>query len=210
MSLNENKQVLKKKLIKYITIILLAFPSYLVSAQVSDTLVYAMDTTESYLAWNCDSHHGTVPIKSGSLKTLNNNIVSGSFVVKMDSIKDLDIAYPLMRHTLENTLRSEFFFDVNSYSTAEFNIDYTIPLNNNKQLIAGDLWIKGLVNCIKFNSSINLNQKELIAVSDSFQINRINWNITIYSKQEAKSDESVIVSDSIGFVVHLKGYKTND
>ena len=200
---------MKKIFIKYIAILLLGFPTHKVSAQVCDTLVYLMDATESYLAWNCDSHHGTVPIESGSIKTLNGDIVSGNFVMKMDSIKDLDIDYPLMRHTLENTLRSKFFFDVKNFPTTEFNIDYALPLENNRQHIAGDLWIKGLVNCIKFNSSISFNQKEFIAVSDSFQINRIDWNITIYSKQEAKSEESVIVSDSIGFVVHLKGYKTN-
>jgi polyisoprenoid-binding protein YceI len=176
-------------------------------AQQADTLVFIMDTTESYVAWNCDSHHGTVPLQSGIIKIADGEIVSGNFKLKMDSIKDLDIDYPLMRHTLENTLRSEFFFDVEHYPVADFNIDYTIPAEKNKVLIAGDLWIRGLVNCIDFESKIVYDQQQFTAVSDSFKINRINWNITIYSKQEAKSEEAVIVSDDIGFVIHLKGYK---
>ncbi len=199
-----------KKSYKYIAVLILAFGVTILNAQTSDTLVFLMDTTESYLAWNCDSHHGTVPLQSGIIKIANGEIVSGNFKLKMDSIKDLDIDYPLMRHTLENTLRSEFFFDVANFPTADFYIDYTLPNKNNKLLIAGDLWIRGLVNCISFESNIHYDQKEFTAVSDTFQINRINWNITIYSQQEAKSNEAVIVSDNIGFVVHLKGKKISD
>jgi polyisoprenoid-binding protein YceI len=166
-----------------------------------------MDTTESIVEWNCDSHHGTVPLQSGIIKIVEGEIVSGNFKMKMDSIKDLDIDYPLMRHTLENTLRSEFFFDTKNFPTTDFYIDHVIPKEKNNQLIAGDLWIRGLVNCIRFNARVQYDQKQFTAVSDSFQINRIDWNVTIYSQQEAKSDEAVIVSDNIGFVIYLKGNK---
>jgi len=184
---------------------LLILLSINVSAQSTDTLIYVFDTTESYVEWNCDSHHGTVPLQSGIVKIVEGEIVSGNFKMKMDSVKNLDIDYPLMRHTLENTLRSEFFFDTENFPTSDFNIDYTIPKGKNKYLIAGDLWIRGLVNCIRFNAKVNFDQEQFTAVSDSFQINRIDWNLTIYSQQEAKSDEAVIVSDNIGLVIHLKG-----
>jgi len=199
-----------KGIVKKMTLFLLILSFLRVSAQSADTITFEIDTVNSYVAWNCDSHHGTVPLQSGIIKTVDNNIVSGGFQLKMDSIKDLDIDYPLMRHTLENTLRSEFFFDVKEFPTSTFNIDYVISNGSSKTIIAGDLWIRGLVNCVRFTASVNFDDKTFQAVSDSFNINRIDWNITIYSKQEAKSDESVIISDSIGFVVHLKGYRKED
>lgn len=193
--------------LKHIVTTLLILLLIKVSAQTSDTLIFVMDTTESIVEWNCDSHHGTVPLQSGIIKIVEGEIVSGNFKMKMDSIKDLDIDYPLMRHTLENTLRSEFFFDTKNFPTTDFYIDHVIPKEKNNQLIAGDLWIRGLVNCIRFNARVQYDQKQFTAVSDSFQINRIDWNVTIYSQQEAKSDEAVIVSDNIGFVIYLKGNK---
>ncbi len=198
-----------KTVTKYLLMALILL-SIKVSAQSADTIIFIMDTASSYIAWNCDSHHGTVPLQNGIVKIVDDEIVAGGFRFKMDSIKDLDIEYPLMRHTLENTLRSDFFFDVKNYPTTSFIIDYVIPKENKKFLIAGDLWIRGLVNCVTFNATIKYNKKTFEAVSDSFNINRIDWNITIYSKQEAESDESVIISDNIGFVVHLQGYRKEE
>ncbi len=192
------------RIVSYIIIIFFSICFSKTIAQTSDTLVYSIDTN-SFLKWQCDKHYGVVPIKNGTLKVFNHNIIAGNFIINMDSLKDMDITYPLMRKTLYNTLTSQFFFDVKKYHTACFNIDYVKPLKKNKYLITGDLWIKNLVNCINFTSKIVFYKNYLKATSDTFFIDRTKWGITIYSQHEANSDDSVIVSDEIYFTVHLSG-----
>lgn len=192
-----------------ITSILLVSLSLNVSAQnssVTDTLTFVMDTVNSYVAWQCDKHNGTVPLKYGIIKIVNNEIVAGNFSMKMDSIKDKDIDYVLMRKTLENTLRSDIFFDTKNYPESNFIIDHTIPAGKNRWIIAGDLWIKGMVSCVQFKSKISFSGKQFIAVSDTLKIDRTIWGITIYSQEEATSDDSVIVSNDIKFTLYMKGY----
>ena len=172
----------------------------------NDTATYLVDSTKSYVSWSCDSHNGTVPVKNGFITIVGDEIVSGKFNMLMDSIKDVDIEYDLMRKTLENTLRSEFFFDTENYPESTFEIDYTIPESNNSYLISGDLWITGMVGCVVFNSDIHFDDKTFSAVSDTFVVDRIKWGITIYSKETAKSEESVIVSDGIKMKVFLSGF----
>ncbi len=174
----------------------------------NDTITYEIDTVNSYLVWSCDSHYGTVPLKKGVVKVISNTIVAGSFFVKMDSLKDLDIDYLLMRKTLHNTLKSHFFFDVANYPTADFVLDYAEPIGENRYAVSGDLKIKGIVNCIQFNSKITFDNKSFSATSDTFEIDRTQYGITIYSPAEAVDDNSVVVSNEIRFVVHLKGVPT--
>jgi polyisoprenoid-binding protein YceI len=174
---------------------------------VKDTIVYEIDTLKSYIEWDCDSHNGTVPINDGSLEVCNNEIIGGSFFIQMDSIKDLDIDYDLMRKTLENTLKSNFFFDVAAYPVSEFYIYYVKKIDKSNYLITGNLWIKGLVNCIRFKSSVIFYGNRFIAKTEHFKIDRTLYNILSYSKKVVTDDDSFIVSDSIGFKIYLIGYK---
>ena len=170
-----------------------------------DTITYDMDTVQSYLSWSCDKHYGIVPLKSGKIQVVRQAVVAGSFVVNMDSLKDLDIDYMLMRETLHNTLKSGFFFDVANFPTAEFVLDYAEPVENNYFQISGDLRVKDIVNCIHFKSKIMFDEKAFSAISDTFDVDRTQYGITIYSPEEAADDQSVVVSDEIHFVVHLSG-----
>ena len=170
-----------------------------------DTITYDIDTVQSYLSWSCDKHYGIVPLKSGKIQVVRQAVVAGSFVVNMDSLKDLDIDYMLMRETLHNTLKSGFFFDVANFPTAEFVLDYAEPVENNYFQISGDLRVKDIVNCIHFKSKIMFDEKAFSAISDTFDVDRTQYGITIYSPEEAADDQSVVVSDEIHFVVHLSG-----
>lgn len=199
-----------KKIFWAVILFIVAIP-VVASAQVknasNDTAVYIIDTTNSYLSWSCDTHYGVVPLKSGYLKLINGIPVDGDFVILMDSLKDQDIDYKLMRETLHNTLKSKFFFDVSNYPTVDFQLDYAEQTGKDTYKISGNLKIKGVVNCIHFNSVIHVDGKKISISSDKFSIDRTQYGITIYSKKEADDDNSVIVSDEIYFVVHLNGVR---
>jgi polyisoprenoid-binding protein YceI len=166
-----------------------------------------VDTAASYIYWHCDSHHGSVPLKEGVVTMQGDRLLDGTFVILMDSIHDEDIDYELMRKTLNNTLRSEFFFDVKNFPLAEFQVYDAEKKQNDHYHIMGDLTVKGIVKCIEFDTKIEHSKHLFQAVSDTFKINRLDWGIDIYSKAKAENDESVIISDSIDFVVHVKAIR---
>jgi polyisoprenoid-binding protein YceI len=195
-----------KKLLPIFLFFFALTESFSQDASGKEEITFTVDTVNSYIFWHCDSHYGTVPLKSGEVKVSGEDILEGQFVIKMDSIHDEDIDYDLMRKTLNNTLRSEFFFDVKNYPYSEFEIYYT-EKKQDRYRIVGNLKIKGIVKCIEFPAKIDWSARSFDAVSDTFKINRLDWGIDIYSQAKAENDESVIISDSIDFVIHVKAMR---
>ena len=165
---------------------------------------YVVDTNVSYLFWKCDIHYGKVPLKSGYLDVKNGEIKSGKFVIRMDSIKDEDIDYELMRKTLENTLRSNVFFDTKKYPFSTFDIYYSYK-ENSKHYITGNLTLLETPVCVSFPAKLSFTKDSFKAVSDTFKINRLDWGIMIYSREDPTDDGSVVISDSLTIQIVLKG-----
>jgi len=117
-------------LLFFLTLIFL-IPSFALSSipsqngqkEKADTVIYVIDTINSNINWSCDLHHGFIPLERGTLKVVNDSIVAGRIMIKMDSITDTDIDYELMRKTLLNTLRSKQFLNTEKYHYATFIID---------------------------------------------------------------------------------------
>ena len=173
----------------------------------NDTLLYSVDTSKSIIYWKCDAHNGSVLLKEGTLKVLDNKLIDGSFTILMDSLHDIEIDYDLMRKTLENTLKSNFFFDTKNFPFSYFDIYYVKSLNDNRYEIEGNLELLGIKNCIRFPATINIKNDTITAVTDTFQIDRTDWGNFSYSKDFVQSDDSFIVSDSINFQIKLTAVK---
>ena len=173
------------------------------NATEKDTIIYQIDTTNSYIQWYCDLHNGNVFFDDGYISMINNELISGKFVICMESIVDLDINdYELMRITLENTLKSIDFFNTASFHQSLFNIDIATK-SKKGYVITGELNLVGINECISFDSKFEFDNNNLTITSDSIIINRTNWGITSMSKEDAKSNESFIVPNDIGIIVHL-------
>lgn len=173
----------------------------------NDTIVYHIDIEKSYIHWYCDLHNGHVYLDSGYILMYNDEVLAGRFVICMESIIDLDIDnYELMRITLENTLKSIEFFNAPLFHYSFFDFDYTEKSEVGYH-ITGELELMGVSQCIDFNSKFEFNDNNLIATSDSIIIDRTHWGITSMSKDDAKSDNSFIVPNEIGIIVHLVAYR---
>jgi len=169
----------------------------------SDTIVYQIDTDSSYIHWYCDLHNGHVLLDSGYISIIDNELVEGKFVICMESILDLDIDdYELMRITLENTLKSIEFFNTPVFHHSFFKFDQS-EKSDNGYIITGELELMSIAQCISFDSNFEFDNNNLTIKSDSIIINRTHWGITSMSEVDAKSNESFIVPDHIGIVVHL-------
>ncbi len=169
----------------------------------NDTIIYSIDNEKSRIDWYCDIHNGYIKLDSGNIKMYNGEIVSGRFVICMESVFDLDIDnYELMKVTLENTLKSVEFFNTVKFHTSDFEFDDAIVSENGYE-ITGELRLMNVSQCINFGSEFIFDDDSLMITSDSIIIDRTHWGITSMSKNDAKSDKSFIVPNDIGIVVHL-------
>jgi len=164
---------------------------------------YSVDLKASKLEWFCVVHKGYVLLKNGNITIKNNKVTDGSFKVLMDSIVDIDIDYFLMKATLENTLKSDMFFDVKKYPESTFKITGVVDIGDNRYQVSGDLKIKDIVKPVTFVSSITTKNDTLYAKSERFSINRTAWGITIYSKNYPQTDDSFLFTDYVDFVITL-------
>ena len=173
----------------------------------ADTVIYVIDTINSKINWSCDLHHGFILLKRGTLEVVNDSIVSGRIMIKMDSITDTDIDYELMRRTLLNTLRSKDFLDTEKYHYATFTIDQ-VDYRNDSTLITGDLTFLGVTRCISFLSNFTVKGDSVFAESEEIVIDRTDYGNDSMSKDDAKSDKSFIVPNEVIIKVSLAGVKS--
>ncbi len=164
---------------------------------------YIIDASQSKVIWSIDAHNGEVTICKGSIMTEGNEIIDGHFEICMDSIIDVDIDYELMRHVLENTLKSKELFDAKKYPYASFDIYKTTTQSDSISMIYGDLVVKGIEKCITLEARTQFDHKVFKAQSGPIKIDRTDWGITAMSKKYSTSEENYIVSDTITLQVHI-------
>lgn len=154
-----------------------------------DDGVYSIDLKKSQLLWSgrtaVKSHDGTVDIAKGSLKILNEN-TTGNLVFDMATINS--DAGP----GLDNHLKNEDFFDVETYPTASLVIN-----NYSEGFFDAELTIKD--KTINILVPVLINQKdEILIVSGKMEIDRTLWGIEYNSGSFFAGLGDRAISDSIG------------
>jgi polyisoprenoid-binding protein YceI len=113
-----------------------------------------VDVKKSNLEWNgkkvTGEHDGTINLKEGWFSWDDDKITKGEFIIDMKSIKNLDIEDEGYRAKLENHLKSDDFFGVESYPTAKLVIKGGEKFNNNKGVVKGHLTIKKDTHPVEF------------------------------------------------------------
>jgi len=95
-------------------------------------------------------HEGNIQLKSGYLELKEGEIVAGSFVVDMTSITNTDLKDEGSNQKLVGHLKSDDFFGVQTYPTAEFVVTKSSKSNNGTATLTGDITIKGNTESISF------------------------------------------------------------
>ena len=95
-------------------------------------------------------HNGNIKIKSGSLIIKDNKIVSGNFIMDMNSISCTDLEDETYNNKLVGHLKSDDFFGVKSHPESSFTITNSTAFKNNKSAVKGNLIIKGISKEILF------------------------------------------------------------
>lgn len=133
-----------------------------------------VDVANSSVAWVgkkvAGQHNGDIKIKSGSLNLDGDKLTGGTIVIDMTTINTLDLEGK-SKGGLETHLKSDDFFGVNNYPTAEIVITKAVPQGPGKYKITGDLTIKGTTKQIKFNASMSGNTATADLVVDRSEFN---------------------------------------
>ena len=113
-----------------------------------------VDITNSKIGWLgkkiTGQHNGFINLKSGVLKMDSGQLVGGSFVVEMSTIKNIDLEGG-SKEKLEKHLNSSDFFDTENFPTSTLIItNVMVSDEDNTYEVKGDLTIKGITKPIDF------------------------------------------------------------
>lgn len=168
---------------------------------------FSIDLAQSELMWNgfkpTGQHYGTLGIDGGSIAVENGEVVGGNFTIDLNDIDVQDLEGE-DRDKLTGHLKSEDFFHVEQYPTAEFVItevsafdaatasaegdenmavkvnDEEISeykLENPTHTVTGNLTMRDTTLSISFPARISMSEDQLKAEA-KFNIDRTNWNVS--------------------------------
>jgi rhodanese-related sulfurtransferase/polyisoprenoid-binding protein YceI len=175
---------------------------------------YRVDTDQSIIEWwgrnPNTTHFGTVKFVSGELKTLN-GIVTGTFYIDMDSIKNINLEGNELQPVLIAHLKSDDFFLTKFFPKAKFEIDKALPveepfLSLPNYEINGNLELRGVRAQQKFMATIAKTSDNVLVAEAHFDIDRTKWGIIYGSARFFEYLGMHLVFDLISFQVRIVTY----
>lgn len=156
------------------------------SAALSSGNINHIDVEKSVLEWTGrninNRHHGRIAISGGEVVLANGRPVSGSFVLDMNTITNLDLQDEGWRGMLHRHLKSEDFFDVEHYPKATFELSGAAAIAGatpgapNVE-IAGSLTIKETSRSICFPAIIAAQEDGSLKAQAALDLDRTLWNV---------------------------------
>jgi polyisoprenoid-binding protein YceI len=192
----------RSKLIVF-TIVFAAFSFVSQSVFAQDN--FKVTVENSKLTWKgykpTGDNTGTITLTSGNIVVKNNTLSGGSFVADMSTIKDNE-----GNAKLEGHLKSEDFFEVAAFPTAKFDITKS-EIKGAKVYVTGNMTIKGITKQITFPATLAINKENVTLTSDTFQINRADFNVKYKSKTFFNDLKDKYVNDDFDFKVTIVAKK---
>jgi polyisoprenoid-binding protein YceI len=172
-----------------------------------------VDVSSSVIYWKGTKptgsfHEGTVALKEGSLTVENGLLTSGEFVIDMNTIKNTDLKDEGKRGYLVKHLSSADFFEVEKYPTAKFVITSSEKVEDKLQ-VTGNLTVKDVTKSITIPATVVENEGVVNFKSDTFKINRADFNVKYKSKSffSIKELKDKVIDDLIGMSFEVKTKK---
>jgi len=120
-------------------------------------------------------HSGVIQIKSGSLVMTGNKIISGEFIIDMNTIECTDLS-GRAKQSIESHLKDEDFFHVDKYPTSSLKIN-----KSDDKKIYGTITIKNQSEPIEFEYKLVSRGGQKI-VNSEIIIDRTKFDISYKSK----------------------------
>ncbi|SHI38853.1 Polyisoprenoid-binding protein YceI [Mesonia phycicola] len=181
-----------------------------------EAAVYIVSAEESKIEWlgakPTGSHNGTINVKEGEILLGNDIVEGGHFVIDMKSIAVEDLEGD-QKESLESHLMGTVegkegdFFNVQKYPEADFEIT-NVENKDGKTWLNGNLTLKETTKNISIPVFIETTDEGITLSSETFTIDRTNWNINYGSKSVFDNLGDKFIKDDIELKVTLKGKKS--
>ena len=177
-----------------------------------DTL--RVDLTETKINWVgrkvTGEHSGTVNLSEGWIIIEANSLKSGQLIFDMNSISNTDIESDEWKQKLENHLKDDDFFAVDSFPKSILNIKSSQVISQenlvNKHQILADLSIRGITEKISFPILLQ-KSGDIFSAEGHVDIDRTLYNIQYKSGKYFPDLGDRLINDifSIQFMIRTKG-----
>lgn len=188
-------------LVLFIALIIMSFTSSLDPIKKK----LKVDISSSTITWKgykpTGSHTGTINLVSGSLILKSDKVKGGSFTVDMSSLKESK-----GNKRFENHLKSKDFFEIEVYPISKFEIT-RIKNKDGKTYVTGNMTIKNITKEINFSATIIVNDDTVTLKSETFQINRADFDVSYKSKTFFNNLKEKFINDEFDLQVTIVAKK---
>ena len=143
------------------------------------TTTYVVDVEQSTVRWTgkkvTGQHNGVIDVQEGTLELDGDQLKGGQFVIDMGSLSNEDLEGE-NRAKLEGHLKSDDFFGVQGYPTAELVITQATPQEGDQYTVTGDLTIKGTTHPIEFPATVRL-QDDQVTAEATITVDRTQYDV---------------------------------
>jgi polyisoprenoid-binding protein YceI len=196
---------------KYISMTMAALFVIMVAFTSMKTENFKIDTQKSLIEWTgkkvLGSHNGEIKLSSGVLTTENNVPVKGSFVIDMSTVSNMDLPDAESKNKLLGHLKSEDFFGVEKFPTAQFLATRITANSADRISVTGNLTIKGITNSITFPASYKVSGSTLTARAEGVKVDRTKFNIKYGSKNFFESIGDKAIDDEFVLNINIVAVK---
>ena len=169
---------------------------------------YIVELNSSSIYWECNwlggnKHDGGIYLDKGFISIKDDNKITGSFVVDMNTIDCFDIKNLGTKSKLVNHLKSDDFFDVDEYPNASLEIYSSENVKNNNFLFKGGLTIKGITSSVEMNGEV---EKVELGYSANIKLvfDRSKFNVRYRSASFFNDLGDRIISDEVFLNIKIK------
>lgn len=167
---------------------------------------YRIDPKTSTIKWTGSkitgkSHNGEVKLLEGGLQFNNGQITNGKFAIDMTTIDVQDLEGS-MKEKLEGHLKSEDFFGVEKFKTANLAI---VSVDGDK--VTANLTIKGITNPVTFPVKVVFESDGSLTASADIEVDRSKFDVRYGSDSFFDNLGDKAIDNIIKFSITLKGSK---
>ena len=170
---------------------------------------YLLDLAASKVTWkgyklSGKPHTGTINVAEGGFEVREGKIVAGRVLLDLATLKVTDLTDKKLAVKLENHLKSQDFFYVNHFRTAELMVldisNIEADSEGNNAYVIGDLSIRDETHPARFSAKIDLVGDKITASGD-INVNRTAYGIRYGSDKFMGHIADQIIKDE--FDIHF-------
>lgn len=198
-----------KHLLTFTVWIICVFSLHAISTHpTNDTKKVVIDTEKSTIRWDgykvTGKHHGQIKIHSGELLFRGEQLTGGHFVIDMHSIEVQDLQGD-SRTRLENHLKSDDFFGVETYPQATLEIIKATSSNQQGAFeIEARLTVKEKTHPILFDATIN-SAGEMTIAEAKMKVDRSLYDVRYGSGSFFDNLGDKTIYNEFDIAVYLEG-----